>query len=251
MATLTYRPSIRVSFESRLRSGRDTMRMIIIQIAVKHTRTVFLRDRRLGQIVDFYERNTESCVSFPFPVDNSLGLSSYQYFRAQFCVWLPGLAPPISSEISQQMFLYLRQVSPARQDLNDGVMVVMARVEIDEPDVEEVHIEGSGDDGGGIPSNFGDNNSIGDEGDDELSSSLLRGLTLSEINGLRQEGFKSSGGGAEEELRCSICLEEFSEGVNITPLSCSHKFHHSCIATWLERQASCPLCRSHITPPCS
>nr|GMD90129.1 probable E3 ubiquitin-protein ligase RHY1A [Ipomoea batatas] len=250
MATLTYRPSIRVTFESRLRSGRDTLRMMVIQIAVKHTRTVFLRDRRLGQIVDFYERNTESCVSFPFPVDNSLGLTSYQYFRAQFCVWLPGLAPPISSEISQQMFLYLRRVSPARQDLNDGVMVVMARVEIDEPDVEEVHIEGSGDDDGGVPSNFGDNNnSVDDEGDDELSSSLPRGLSLSEINGLKQEGFKSSGGGAEEESRCSICLEEFREGVNITPLPCSHRFHHSCISTWLEREASCPLCRFHITPP--
>nr|GMC92527.1 probable E3 ubiquitin-protein ligase RHY1A [Ipomoea batatas] len=172
MATVTYRPSIRVTFESRLRSGRDRMRMMA------------------------------------------------------------------------------RRVSLARHDLNDGIMVVMARVEIDEPDMEEVYIEGSGDDGGGIPSNVCDNNNLVDyEGDDELSSSLPRGLTLSEINGLKQEGFKSSGGGAEEEWRCSICLEEFSKGVNITTLPCSHRFHHSCIATWLERQASCPLCRLHITPP--
>ncbi|XP_019163042.1 PREDICTED: probable E3 ubiquitin-protein ligase RHY1A [Ipomoea nil] len=195
---------------------------MVIEIVLKHNRTIFLRDRRRGVIVDSYERNTDSSVSFDLPLDSVVGLSYFNFrpFRAQVFERMPGLAPSIASELSRQMFQYARRVSLVRLGLNDenGILVVMARVEIDEEE----------------------------ESDGWSSSNPPRGLSLDEINGLKQEAFKSSGA-EEESLSCSICWEEFSVGVNIMPLPCSHTFHHSCIATWLEKQATCPLCRFHIT----
>ena len=51
--------------------------------------------------------------------------------------------------------------------------------------------------------------------------------------------------------RCSICLEEFKEimddldsGLARTP--CSHMFHYDCVARWLKRSPTCPLCRCEI-----
>ena len=43
---------------------------------------------------------------------------------------------------------------------------------------------------------------------------------------------------------CVICLEEYSTGVTLCGLPCSHVFHHSCILTWLKRDHHfCPVCR--------
>mmetsp|Transcript_18356 Transcript_18356/g.52445 ORF Transcript_18356/g.52445 Transcript_18356/m.52445 type:complete len:582 (+) Transcript_18356:294-2039(+) len=43
---------------------------------------------------------------------------------------------------------------------------------------------------------------------------------------------------------CSICLDEFEDGVRIRKLPCGHVFHANCIARWLiERSATCPLCK--------
>ena len=44
--------------------------------------------------------------------------------------------------------------------------------------------------------------------------------------------------------QCVICLEEYSAGVVLCGLPCSHVFHHSCILTWLKRDHHfCPVCR--------
>lgn len=53
-------------------------------------------------------------------------------------------------------------------------------------------------------------------------------------------------GVSEESLgTCSVCLDEIKkELVWPVTLACSHIFHLGCIAPWLERQNSCPLCRS-------
>ncbi|KAM4040173.1 uncharacterized protein ACNLHF_011545 [Anomaloglossus baeobatrachus] len=47
----------------------------------------------------------------------------------------------------------------------------------------------------------------------------------------------------EDKGLCVICLTEFEIGQNITELPCKHKFHQSCIVTWLQSNPSCPLCR--------
>ncbi|RWR77156.1 E3 ubiquitin-protein ligase MBR1-like protein [Cinnamomum micranthum f. kanehirae] len=45
---------------------------------------------------------------------------------------------------------------------------------------------------------------------------------------------------------CSICLDEYSRGMIVTRLPCSHDFHQGCIERWLNETNSCPLCRAMI-----
>ncbi|KAF5181885.1 hypothetical protein FRX31_028528 [Thalictrum thalictroides] len=42
---------------------------------------------------------------------------------------------------------------------------------------------------------------------------------------------------------CSICLEDMKEGDEVRTLCCDHTFHSKCIWKWVEKQATCPLCR--------
>lgn len=42
---------------------------------------------------------------------------------------------------------------------------------------------------------------------------------------------------------CVVCLEDFQAGVEVTAMPCSHEFHCTCLAKWLERSHHCPLCR--------
>ena len=45
---------------------------------------------------------------------------------------------------------------------------------------------------------------------------------------------------------CSICMDAIDAGHSITSLPCHHTFHGRCIATWLKRQSTCPICRKSI-----
>jgi len=52
---------------------------------------------------------------------------------------------------------------------------------------------------------------------------------------------------------CAVCFEVLGEAAGqatcpVRKLSCGHQFHHACIAQWLLRNASCPLCKSDETP---
>lgn len=48
--------------------------------------------------------------------------------------------------------------------------------------------------------------------------------------------------GAGGELRCSICTENFTTGVDVRVLPCLHKYHLACIDPWLLNvSATCPL----------
>ncbi|KAK1527400.1 uncharacterized protein CCOS01_07662 [Colletotrichum costaricense] len=44
---------------------------------------------------------------------------------------------------------------------------------------------------------------------------------------------------------CVICLEEITEGCEAQPCH-HHNFDFLCLATWLERQIACPLCKTEI-----
>ncbi|XP_058099317.1 E3 ubiquitin-protein ligase SDIR1 isoform X2 [Magnolia sinica] len=47
----------------------------------------------------------------------------------------------------------------------------------------------------------------------------------------------------EDELTCSVCLEQVSMGELIRSLPCLHQFHANCIDPWLRQQGTCPVCK--------
>ena len=80
-----------------------------------------------------------------------------------------------------------------------------------------------------------------------------RGLTASECEQLgeqRYSGETQAGAGREHEDAdvCAICLSEFSAGMRVRRLHCSHTFHVGCVDVWLQRRGTCPLCVQHCAP---
>ncbi|XP_015873977.1 E3 ubiquitin-protein ligase SDIR1 isoform X7 [Ziziphus jujuba] len=60
------------------------------------------------------------------------------------------------------------------------------------------------------------------------------------------EGLKKVDGNmkaSEDELTCSICLEQVTRGELVRSLPCLHQFHASCIDPWLRQQGTCPVCK--------
>lgn len=49
-----------------------------------------------------------------------------------------------------------------------------------------------------------------------------------------------------DHLECCICSSEFDDVVELRKLHCGHYFHSSCLAGWLERSLTCPLCREDL-----
>ena len=45
---------------------------------------------------------------------------------------------------------------------------------------------------------------------------------------------------------CPICMGGFTQGESLRLLPCIHKFHVSCIDTWLESSVTCPICKVDI-----
>ena len=54
--------------------------------------------------------------------------------------------------------------------------------------------------------------------------------------------------GSQAQTECAVCTQRFADGEGLVHLPCSplHIFHRDCVARWLERQASCPLCRQLV-----
>ncbi|KAK2641561.1 hypothetical protein Ddye_023324 [Dipteronia dyeriana] len=50
----------------------------------------------------------------------------------------------------------------------------------------------------------------------------------------------------EENLQCSVCLDDFEIGTEAKEMPCKHKFHSDCILPWLELHSSCPVCRYQL-----
>lgn len=45
---------------------------------------------------------------------------------------------------------------------------------------------------------------------------------------------------------CSICLNPFHVGLKVKKTKCNHIFHKECINSWLEKNLTCPICRTVI-----
>ena len=86
---------------------------------------------------------------------------------------------------------------------------------------------------------------------DPIFTSLPRtGLTIEQLNAnttietwIRDiDAPEEEAEGELEDDSCCICREPFTEGTVIRKLNrCSHKFHISCIDTWLQNNTTCPL----------
>ncbi|CAL1387369.1 unnamed protein product [Linum trigynum] len=48
---------------------------------------------------------------------------------------------------------------------------------------------------------------------------------------------------SEDELTCSVCLEQVDVGEVLRTLPCLHQFHAICIDPWLRQQGTCPVCK--------
>lgn len=51
---------------------------------------------------------------------------------------------------------------------------------------------------------------------------------------------------SEDELTCSICLEQVNRGELVRSLPCLHQFHTNCIDPWLRQQGTCPVCKFKV-----
>jgi hypothetical protein len=54
-----------------------------------------------------------------------------------------------------------------------------------------------------------------------------------------------------QPTQCAICMSSFKEGDLLRQLSCSelHVFCNGCIQQWLDKNTSCPMCRTECGPP--
>ena len=53
----------------------------------------------------------------------------------------------------------------------------------------------------------------------------------------------------DEDICCSICIENIEANTHQIKLKCSHRFHPDCITQWTNRKTSCPCCRKDILGP--
>ncbi|KAI3454517.1 hypothetical protein Pfo_011180 [Paulownia fortunei] len=57
-------------------------------------------------------------------------------------------------------------------------------------------------------------------------------------------------GSGNENVECSVCLENFRAGEKCRILpKCNHSFHAECIDSWLLKTAACPICRTGAKSP--
>lgn len=52
--------------------------------------------------------------------------------------------------------------------------------------------------------------------------------------------------GESDKVECTICIDEMSEGDEVTVLPCKHWFHGECVVLWLKEHNTCPICRAPI-----
>lgn len=54
--------------------------------------------------------------------------------------------------------------------------------------------------------------------------------------------------GDNDDVKCSICQEEYVGGDEVGRLHCEHRYHVVCIQQWLRLKNWCPICKSSAAP---
>mmetsp|Transcript_5971 Transcript_5971/g.24986 ORF Transcript_5971/g.24986 Transcript_5971/m.24986 type:complete len:311 (+) Transcript_5971:129-1061(+) len=73
-----------------------------------------------------------------------------------------------------------------------------------------------------------------------------RGATRRAINVLQTTTYREGMELGYEEPACPICLRDVQPGDELRVLPCKHLLHKRCVDEWLQRNATCPLCRKSI-----
>ncbi|KAK4374099.1 hypothetical protein RND71_004776 [Anisodus tanguticus] len=53
---------------------------------------------------------------------------------------------------------------------------------------------------------------------------------------------------SEDEIKCTICQEEYVIGDEIARLECEHGYHVECVKHWLRLKNLCPICKAEAAP---
>lgn len=69
---------------------------------------------------------------------------------------------------------------------------------------------------------------------------------INSIPSFKYEEKKQSKEDATGKDSCAICMEDLQTGQMVKALTCSHKFHSTCINIWLKQKLKCPLCKERI-----
>ncbi|OMO90619.1 Zinc finger, RING-type [Corchorus olitorius] len=54
--------------------------------------------------------------------------------------------------------------------------------------------------------------------------------------------------GEKDDVKCSICQEEYVIGDELGRLQCEHRYHASCVEQWLRVKNWCPICKASAEP---
>ncbi|KAK4277083.1 hypothetical protein QN277_015135 [Acacia crassicarpa] len=52
----------------------------------------------------------------------------------------------------------------------------------------------------------------------------------------------------KDDIKCSICQEEYVEAEEVGSLKCEHRYHVGCIQQWLRLKNWCPICKASAAP---
>ncbi|KAJ8750634.1 hypothetical protein K2173_015815 [Erythroxylum novogranatense] len=83
---------------------------------------------------------------------------------------------------------------------------------------------------------------------ENVDASLQQGSSSSIALETKQDSRKADGSikSSEDELTCTICLEQVNRGELVRSLPCLHQFHTHCIDPWLRQQGTCPVCKFRL-----
>lgn len=83
--------------------------------------------------------------------------------------------------------------------------------------------------------------------DDEMQAALAASLQEDELQAallasLQDAPSEHGEDRPSEVASCAVCMEDVEHGARA--LRCGHVFHARCVAMWLRRSSTCPVCRA-------